>query len=160
MRCAGECRTVWCHASGAAAVVSVALLSNRISTRVRVPAPAIFLLGAAGVSEVLASPLSIQAVEQIVTVALILILFEGGMHIGWRQLRHSVGPVVTVGVVGTFLTAGALAMVAHLLFGFSWPVALLLGTALAPTDPAVVFSVLGSREIQGRRCHSGGRVGS
>lgn len=54
----------------AAAVVSVALLSNRISAWVRVPAPAIFLLGAAGVSRVLPSPLSINAVEQIVTVAL------------------------------------------------------------------------------------------
>ena len=74
----------------AAAVVSVALLSNRISTWVRVPAPAIFLLGAAAVSEVLPSPLSIQAVEQIVTVALILILFKGGLHIGWRWLRDSV----------------------------------------------------------------------
>ena len=134
----------------AAAVVSLALLSNRISRWMRVPAPAIFLLGAAAVSEVLPSPLSIDAVQKIVTVALILILFDGGMHIGWRRLRDSVGPVLSVGVVGTFLTAGGMAVLAHLLFGFPWLVALLLGTALAPTDPAVVFSVLGSREIQGR----------
>lgn len=55
-----------------------------------------------------------------------------------------------VGVVGTFLTAGAVTVLAHVLFGFPWLVALLLGTALAPTDPAVVFSVLGSREVRGR----------
>ena len=33
---------------------------------------------------------------------------------------------------------------------FDWRTALLLGTALSPTDPAVVFSVLGRREITGR----------
>ncbi len=36
------------------------------------------------------------------------------------------------------------------MFSFGWRAALLLGTALAPTDPAVVFSVLGRREIGGR----------
>ena len=136
----------------AAAVVSVALLSNRISRWVRVPAPAIFLIGAAVASDLVPSlqRIPISVVEQIVTVALALILFDGGMHIGWSRLRASVGAVLVVGVVGTFLTAGALAVLAHVLFGFPWLIALLLGTALAPTDPAVVFSVLGSREVRGR----------
>ncbi|PZS38191.1 MAG: sodium:proton exchanger [Pseudonocardiales bacterium] len=135
-----------------AVVVSVALLSNRISTRLRIPAPAIFLLGAAAASDLVPGlqRISITTVEQVVTVALVLILFEGGMQIGWRQLRAAISPVLVVGVVGTFLTAGALAVLAHVLFGFRWLAALLLGTALAPTDPAVVFSVLGSREVRGR----------
>src|SRR5206468_2511632 len=42
------------------------------------------------------------------------------------------------------------ALAARVLFGFDWTTALLIGTALAPTDPAVVFSVLGRREIAGR----------
>ncbi len=84
------------------------------------------------------------------TVALVLILFDGGMHIGLRRIRTVLGSVLTLGVVGTVLTAAALAAAAYLLFGFSPVSALLLGTALAPTDPAVVFSVLGQREVQGR----------
>jgi potassium/hydrogen antiporter len=43
-----------------------------------------------------------------------------------------------------------LAVLAHGLFGLDWRAALLVGTALAPTDPAVVFSVLGRREVAGR----------
>jgi cell volume regulation protein A len=43
-----------------------------------------------------------------------------------------------------------MSLAAHGLFGFGWRESLLLGTALAPTDPAVVFSVLGRREIRGR----------
>jgi cell volume regulation protein A len=41
-------------------------------------------------------------------------------------------------------------LLAHAAFGFSWYLAVLLGTAVAPTDPAVVFSVLGKREVSGR----------
>jgi cell volume regulation protein A len=135
-----------------AAAVVLALLSNRISGRFRIPAPVIFLLIAAAASDLVPSlrQIAIGTVEQIVTVALIVILFDGGMHIGARKLRDALGTVLSVGVLGTFLTAGAVAVLAHWLFGFDWTLALLLGTALAPTDPAVVFSVLGNREITGR----------
>ena len=77
-------------------------------------------------------------------------LFDGGMHIGWKRFRTSAGAVVWIGVAGTAVTAGALALTAHLLFGFGWTTAMLIGAALSPTDPAVVFSVLGQREIEGR----------
>lgn len=53
-------------------------------------------------------------------------------------------------MVGTFLTVGAAAVVAHLLLGVSWYLSFLVATAIAPTDPAVVFSVLGQREVEGR----------
>jgi cell volume regulation protein A len=84
-------------------------------------------------------------VEQVVTVALAVILFDGGMRMGWRRFRSAAAAAsVWIGVAGTFATA------AHYLFSFGWHAALLIGTALAPTDPAVVFSVLGRREIAGR----------
>src|SRR5215211_6670840 len=70
--------------------------------------------------------------------------------IGWRRFRTAAGPVVWVGVAGTFVTAAALATLAHALFDLDWRAALLVGTALAPTDPAVVFSVLGRRKVAGR----------
>ena len=136
----------------ASVVISVAVLSNRITARCRIPAPVLFLVAAAVASDVMPAlgGLAIKAVEQIVTVALVVILFDGGMHIGARRLRAALGAVTAVGVLGTFLTAGAMAWLGHVLFGFDWSLALLLGTALAPTDPAVVFSVLGNQEIAGR----------
>jgi cell volume regulation protein A len=135
-----------------AVAITAAVLSNRISERIRVPAPAIFLLAAAIASDVIPDlgRVSVTTVQRVVTVALAVILFDGGMHIGWRRFRQAAGPVVWVGVAGTFVTAAALAVLAHTLFGLDWRAALLLGTALAPTDPAVVFSVLGRREVAGR----------
>ena len=135
-----------------AAAVLLAVLSNRVSDRLRVPAPALFLIAAAVCATVFPTLRSLPTVvdEEIVTVALVFILFDGGMHIGWRRFRTVAGAVVWLGVAGTIVTAAGVAVAAHLLFGFDWLPALLIGTALSPTDPAVVFSVLGRREIAGR----------
>jgi cell volume regulation protein A len=85
----------------AAAVVSLALLSNRISGRIRIPAPAIFMVAAAAASDLIPAlqNIAIVTVEQIVTVALIVILFDGGMHIGARKLRVALGTILSVGVL-------------------------------------------------------------
>lgn len=135
-----------------AGVVTLAVLSNRLSSRARIPAPLFFLLGAAVVSDFVPGlqHLQILTVQRVVTVALAVILFDGGMHIGRSRLRQAAGPVLWLGVAGTLVTAAALCLLAHGLFGVPWASAALLGTALAPTDPAVVFSVLGRRELAGR----------
>jgi cell volume regulation protein A len=133
-------------------VGTAAVLSNRASERLRIPAPAFFLVFAAAASDLFPSlgRLSDTTVQQVVTVALAFILFDGGMHIGWRRFRTAAAATVWLGVAGTFVTAAAVTVAAHLLFGLGWKLALLLGTALSPTDPAVVFSVLGRREVGGR----------
>jgi cell volume regulation protein A len=129
-----------------------AVLSNRLTARVRIPAPAFMLIAAAVAVKVvpaLEAPPE-QTVERLVTVALLCILFDGGMHIGWGRFRAAAAPIAVVGVLGTFLTVAAAALLAHVAVGFDWYLSLLLATAVAPTDPAVVFSVLGRREISGR----------
>lgn len=132
---------------------SVAVLSTKVTERLPVPAPALFLVAAAIGSDLwpdLYAHVPIRTVERIAVVALIVILFNGGIDIGMRRLRASLVPVLSLGLAGTFLTAGAIAAVAHLLLGMDWTLAGLLGAALAPTDPAVMFSVLGGREVGGR----------
>ena len=87
-----------------------------------------------------------ETVQQIVLVALVLILFNGGRHIGWSRLRPALGLIIVVGVVGTFFTtAAAGGVLMYAAFGLAWYVALLVATAVSPTDPAVVFSVLGQQ---------------
>jgi cell volume regulation protein A len=131
----------------------VAVLSNKLSERLRVPAAAFFLLAAALASDLwpeLGDTLSIRDVERIAVVALVVILFDGGMRVGWRRFRESAVPIVSLGLLGTFATAALMTLAAHYLLDFSWQTAGLLGAALAPTDPAVMFSVFGRKEISGR----------
>lgn len=79
------------------------------------------------------------------TVALALILFDGGLNTPLSHVRRygaAAGVLATAGVVGT---AGLVALLARLL-GFPWSFSLLLGAVVSSTDAAAVFSVLrGSR---------------
>ena len=135
-----------------AIALTLAILANHLTDRIRVPAPAIFLVAAVALASVFPGlgAMSFTTVQRIVTVALVIILFDGGMHIGARRFRESAAPIGLIGVAGTAVTAAAVSLLAHGLFDFDWQPALLLGAALAATDPAVVFSVLGKREISGR----------
>ncbi len=138
--------------AGCAGVGLAAILLNRVSERISVPAPAFFLVAASAAAQIWddLGDLDPHDVERVVTVALALILFDGGLHIGYRRFRRVAAPVALLGVIGTFLTTAGVAALAHYALDFGWYPALLLGAAIAPTDPAVVFAVLGRREIAGR----------
>jgi cell volume regulation protein A len=126
--------------------VMLALVAAKVTERFPIPAPALFLLIA------LAIPVAIphiKTVERIGVVALIVILFDGGMHIGWRRFRRAIVPIGVLGVVGTLTTAVLVTVCAHFLLDFSWTLSGVVGAALAPTDPAVMFSILGNKEIGG-----------
>lgn len=79
-----------------------------------------------------------------------LILFDGGLRSGWRAVRRASVPVVSLGVVGTFVTAGLTTVAMRCALGFSWTTSGLIGAAVAPRDPAIMFSVLGRCEIKRR----------
>jgi cell volume regulation protein A len=133
--------------------IVLAVASTKLTARLPLPPPAIFLLAAAVASDIwpsLYAHVPILTVERIAVVALIVILFNGGMDIGARRFRDALGPILTLGLLGTFATAGIVAVFAHYALGFAWLLAGIVGAALAPTDPAVMFSVLGQQEIQGR----------
>jgi potassium/hydrogen antiporter len=134
-----------------AVAMFLAIAAFKATQWLPVPAPALLLIAAAVASDLWPSlGIDIVTVERIGVVALIVILLDGGMHVGWRRFRASAYPIATLGILGTFLTAAIVALAAHYVLDFSWVTAWLLGAAIAPTDPAVMFSVLGNKEIGGR----------
>ena len=135
-----------------AAGLFVAVATSKIGTWFPIPGPAIFLIVAAVASDVFPrlEVVSIETATRIGTVALIVILFEGGMDVGWRRFRRAWPEITILGLFGTFGTAALIAVFAHYALDFSWTLAAILGAALCPTDPAVMFSVLGRKEIGGR----------
>jgi len=136
----------------ASAIGLVAVLANRLTERIKIPVPLLMLVGAAVAVRTVPvlQPPSERVVERVITIALVLVLFDGGMHIGRNRFRAAVAPILSVGVLGTALTAAGAALLLHYACGVGWFPAVLVATAVAPTDPAVVFSVLGKREIRGR----------
>ena len=73
-------------------------LTSKLSARTSVPSAALFLVAAAVASDIFPSlELSIRTVERVATVALIVILFDGGTSIGLRRFRVAAVPIVSLG---------------------------------------------------------------
>ena len=129
----------------AALLLVVALAAAPLFKRIRLPSPAAFLAvgiaaGLLGVAPT--ADLSAVRLEQVGAVCLFLILFQGGLGTGLGRARLAAGPILMLGIVGTAATATGLALIGRFVLGLDWSLALLVAVALAPTDPAAVYSVL------------------
>jgi len=88
-----------------------------------------------------------------VSVAVAVILFEGGLSLRLRELRQVGGLVRNLITIGVLVTWGLGALAAHLVFGMGAAPALLLGAILVVTGPTVIIPLL-------RQVRPAGRVGS
>src|ERR1700720_3364966 len=82
------------------------------------------------------------------SIALALILFDGGLRTRFATFRSVLGPATTLGTAGVLLTAALTAPVAKYLLAMSWTEALLVGAVVASTDAAAVFFLLHARGLR------------
>jgi cell volume regulation protein A len=133
-------------ASGAILLAALAL--ERTARRIDVAVPLVFLgvgLALGALSGTARHEVDAAHLETVGTIALVLILVDGGLRTGIVALRRELAPVLTLGIAGTFATFLLVAAVTHWIAGLDWTLALIVGAALSPTDPAAVFSVLHAR---------------
>jgi cell volume regulation protein A len=76
------------------------------------------------------------------SVALATILFEGGLKTPRASLREVWAPSFLLATLGVAVSAGAVAGLVVFFTNASWPFALLIGAAVAPTDAAAISLVL------------------
>ena len=83
-----------------------------------------------------------QLTRNLGTVALAVILVEGGLTTRFSDLRDVIAPASVLATVGVAVSTAITALGAHLLLGMDWQIALLLGATVSSTDAAAVFSVV------------------
>jgi potassium/hydrogen antiporter len=88
------------------------------------------------------------------TIALVLIIFEGGLTAGWSEIRPVLGTAASLATLGTALTAVIAGLAAKLIFGFSTLEGMLVGAAVAATDSAAIFAVLRRSTLEKRLARS------
>jgi cell volume regulation protein A len=123
----------------------LSILAGVISRRVGAPVLLVFLaLGMlAGDEHVLGIPYDdFGSAYLIGSVALAVILFEGGLKTPLSMLRLAFWPVAVLATIGVGVTAGILGAVVSLIDGVPIAAALLAGAAAAPTDAAAVAVLL------------------
>lgn len=123
----------------------LAVLAGLASTRIGTPLLLALigvgmLAGEDGPGGILFS--NFQAAYLIGSLALAVILFQGGLNTQRSMLRGALWPAVILATVGVAISAGIVGAAAVALFGSSWPEGLLLGATTAPTDAAAVSVLL------------------
>jgi cell volume regulation protein A len=134
-------------------LLAVSVLSSRASQRIGVPIALFFLVvgilaGSEGIGGI---PFSdYRLAFRMGSVALALILFDGGLNTPMEVIRRVWAPAGVLASVGVLLVAGLVAGFGHL-GGLGWPEALVLGAIVSSTDAASTFAVLRASGLQLKR---------
>jgi potassium/hydrogen antiporter len=82
------------------------------------------------------------------SIALALILFDGGLRTRFASFRNVLGPALSLATVGVLITTLLTAPVAKFVLGIGWIQALLIGAVVASTDAAAVFFLINARGLR------------
>ena len=137
-----------------AVVIAVGILAQVIAQKVRLPSIVFLLFFGVLVGPDVLGWIDTAAfgrgLEAIVTIAVALILFEGGLqlhHIDLAAVGRTVRNLVTTGAIVTVCGAAA---VAHYIVGFPWALAFLFGAIVSVTGPTVINPLLERVRVQRR----------
>ncbi len=134
-----------------AVLVLTGILSSLVALRFGAPLLLIFLAVGVLAGESGPGGISFNNVSLTYTVgsvALALILFDGGLRTRFATFRSVLAPAGTLATLGVLLTAAVTAPVAHYFLDLGWTESLLVGAVVASTDAAAVFFLMHSRGLR------------
>jgi potassium/hydrogen antiporter len=131
-------------------LVVISLIIAKFSDNIGVPTLLLFIIvgmlaGSEGPGNIYFD--DADTAQSIGIIALIFILFSGGMDTKWNETRSSAKPAILLSTVGVFITALIIAVFIQLLFDVDFMWGFLIGSIISSTDAAAVFSILRTRNI-------------
>ena len=126
-------------------------LMTKVTSRAGVPALVLFMiLGMVLGSDIsgliyFSDPFLAQTIGMI---ALVIILFEGGLQTEWRNVKPVLKGAGVLATGGVLITTAVLAVASHYVLGLGWIESFLLGSIVGSTDAAAVFSVMSGQNIK------------
>ena len=128
-----------------ALLVLAGILSSLIALRFGAPLLLVFLIvgmlaGEGGPGGLAFNDVGVTYV--VGSIALALILFDGGLRTRFASFRNVLAPSVMLATVGVVVTTLITAPVAKVVLGIGWLQAMLVGAVVASTDAAAVFFLI------------------
>jgi cell volume regulation protein A len=141
----------------AGGLLAAGILGALLADRLRIPGLLIFLglgmiAGSQGVGGIEFD--DAELARTLGTIALILILFEGGLTAGWSEIRPVLGTAASLATIGTAVTAVIAGFAAKFILDLSTLEGMIVGAAVAATDSAAIFAVLRRSTLQKRLARS------
>jgi cell volume regulation protein A len=134
-----------------AVLVLAGILSSLVAMRFGAPLLLVFLVLGMLAGE--AGPVGVrfddvELAYLVGSIALALILFDGGLRTRFATFRSVIAPALTLATIGVIMTAAFTAPVAVWMMGLGWKQALLVGAVAASTDAAAVMFLLRARGLR------------
>jgi len=131
------------------AIVVICVFLNKFSGKIGIPVLLLFLilgLLCGGSNDTFADK-SGALVGDISTIALIFIMFYGGFGTRWNSARPVIVESGLLATIGVALTAAFVGLFCHFAMKWGWLESFLMGSVIASTDAATVFSILRTRRL-------------
>ena len=134
-----------------AILVMAGILSSLLALRFGAPLLLVFLLigmlaGDAGPGQLRFD--DVRTTYLVGSVALALILFDGGLRTKFQSIRAVLAPSMVLATVGVLVTALVAAPAAKYALDLNWTEALLVGAVVASTDAAAVFLLVHTQGLR------------
>jgi cell volume regulation protein A len=134
-----------------ALLVLAGILSSLVALRFGAPLLLVFLVlgmlaGESGLGGIHFD--DVGATYVVGSIALALILFDGGLRMRFATFRSVLAPALTLATAGVVISALLTAPAARIVLGMSWTEALLVGAVVASTDAAAVFFLVQARGLR------------
>ncbi|OCA81329.1 potassium/proton antiporter [Pseudobacillus wudalianchiensis] len=125
----------------------VGVISAKFSTRLGLPSLVLFIAVGMVLNQFVFFDNAWLA-QLIATVALVIILFEGGLQTKWKSVKTVYKPSLSLATLGVIATTITMGMAAKFVLDLTWAEGILVGAIVGSTDAAAVFSVLGSKNVK------------
>lgn len=133
---------------GLAGILLLGVGAQWLAWRLRIPSILLLLLAGFAIGPAtgqrLLDPDALlgEALQPFVSLAVAVVLFEGGLSLRVRELRGAGRAVLGLVLLGPVITLALVTLCAHSVLGFQWGPALLVGAILVVTGPTVIGPLL------------------
>jgi cell volume regulation protein A len=137
-----------------ALILAIGTVTGFVAQRCKIPDVAIFLIVGIAIGPDALGLVNIKADSALYQIILLFgasyILFDGGASLRFEVLKRVWITIVIISTIGVLITGAITGLAAHVVLGLPWIVALLLGAALASTDPATLVPIFRQVKIRDR----------
>jgi cell volume regulation protein A len=135
-------------------ILAVGTLTGFLAQKIKIPDIAVFLIVGMLIGPEALGWIDIKADSALNQIILLFgasyTLFDGGASLRFGVLKQVWITIVVIATVGVVITAAITGAAAYYVLGVPWIVALLLGAALASTDPATLVPIFRQVHIRDR----------